>query len=194
MKLLLFLICSFLYTTARCQVTDDLNVTPNPFIKRTLINFSFIAHDTVTIKVYDVIGTTLVTPFTDSIMPSGIYQDSLKMDSFSDGVYFVSLTLGHRKTISKKIIKSNMAGIKEIELENVIKIFPNPAKDKLSIEFNSVENNFDLHLLNMLGQTVYSIKNVQNKHEIDLSNLSTGIYYLKMQNALEQKIIKIIKE
>jgi hypothetical protein len=129
-------------------------------------------------------------------MPSGIYQDSLIMDSYPDGLYFVQLKLSHRKTIMKKIAKSNTAGI-SINATNLkdLKAYPNPIKDKLNIEFTIRETeNIKLKLYNSQSQLVYSIYKLKTKQEIDLSFLANGIYYLKVENNSEQKVFKIIKE
>jgi len=45
-----------------------------------------------------------------------------------------------------------------------------------------------------LGQLVYDLKNPLSKQQIDLSFLSSGVYYLKVQNDSGQRVFKIIKE
>ena len=60
------------------------------------------------------------------------------MDTYPDGIYFVALTLGHRKTIMKKIIKSNTATLFENtnSAEEII-AYPNPVIDKLKIDLSN---------------------------------------------------------
>ena len=86
-------------------------------------------------------------------------------------------------------------GIEElIRMEN-LKIYPNPVKDKLKIEFASFElSNVKLELANSLGEVVSALVNPRENQEIDLSGLSTGIYFLKIQTTSDQKVFKIIKE
>ena len=86
---------------------DSLNVTPNPFQKRTCAVYSFSQNDTVSLIIYNNIGQTILNPKSDVISGSGYYQDSLIMDSYPDGIYFTHLKLGKRKTIVKKIIKTS---------------------------------------------------------------------------------------
>jgi hypothetical protein len=129
-------------------------------------------------------------------MPSGIYQDSLIMDSYADGIYFVQLKLSHRKTIIRKIAKSNTAGIvvNAHSLNGVI-IYPNPLINKLNINFEmNIAENYYIQITNTIGQTIYSKDTLTQKQEIDLSFLESGIYYLRVQNNSEQKVFKIIKE
>jgi len=73
-----------------------------------------------------------------------------------------------------------------------IKLFPNPVKDKLTLEFEHELKSLDI--TNNLGQLVYVLKNPLSKQEIDLSFLSSGVYYLKAQNNSGQKVFKVIKE
>lgn len=63
-----------------------------------------------------------------------------------------------------------------------IKIYPNPAKDEITIEGSKLElHNFKIY--NILGQDVTKyisiIENNNNKIKIDLSQLNNGIYFIK---------------
>lgn len=76
-----------------------------------------------------------------------------------------------------------------------VKIFPNPTKDQIAIEFTEIETaNFHLELTGILGQTLFTKKELQLKESIDLRFLPAGIYYLKIQNISSQKVFKIVKE
>lgn len=75
-----------------------------------------------------------------------------------------------------------------------LNIYPNPTKDKLTIQFGMNFSNATGVLNNVLGQTIYDFYTVTAIHEIDLSFLPTGIYFLKLKNISGQKTIKIVKE
>ena len=65
-----------------------------------------------------------------------------------------------------------------------IKIFPNPVKDKLSIS-NIINSNLrSIEIFTVLGKLnrTYLVKNNVNNLEIDVSNLTSGIYLLKLNN------------
>jgi len=75
--------------------------------------------------------------------------------------------------------------IEEISSKYITKIYPNPAFDKLNIEFTDNINKIEkITLSNMLGQTVYTIKgkkiNTRN-FVIDLSGYKSGVYYLNIR-------------
>jgi len=74
-----------------------------------------------------------------------------------------------------------------------IKLFPNPVREKLTLEFewDVVKK---IIIMNSLGQMVYTLNNPISKQEINLSNLPAGIYFLNVQNQNQQKVLKIIKE
>ena len=188
----LFIFISF----AKSQVlVDSISVTPNPFIKRTSIYYCFINNDTVSLSVLNLLGNTIVSLLTNSIIPSGSYQDSLIMDAFPDGLYYVQMKLGHRKTIIKKIIKNNTAGISEnlIGLEN-IHIYPNPILEKLTIEFNNNVVIDKLIMTNSLGQRIFILNNPISNQQIDIISFPKGIYYLQAESKEGQRVFKVLKE
>lgn len=87
-------------------------------------------------------------------------------------------------------------GIKENTFGGgLIKVYPNPVKEKLNIEFSIAEvRETNLSIVNSLGQVVY-MSNAKNQlEEIDLSSFKSGMYFLKIQNNSEQKVLKIIKD
>jgi hypothetical protein len=193
----LIIIAFLVFTFTQGQtLIDSLNISPNPYQKRTLLTFSFINNDTVSINIYNTLGNIIYSPITNSVMPSGTYQDSLIMDSYADGIYFVQLKLGHRKTISKKIIKSNTAAI--VVHSNSLKglrIYPNPIINKLNINFEmNIVENYYVQITNTLGQTIYSKDSLTQKQEMDLSFLESGIYYLRVEVDSLSQVFKIIKE
>ena len=76
--------------------------------------------------------------------------------------------------------------IKNIDMENNISISPNPASNTINI--NTKLKITDLTIINSNGQIVKTIQN--NNKTIDISDLETGIYILKINNAFTTKFIK----
>ena len=70
-------------------------------------------------------------------------------------------------------------------------VFPNPAKDKLSVKANDIN---EVVMYNLIGQIVYRYKGRTDSMEIMLSDLETGVYTVKvmMSNGLISKRIMII--
>lgn len=72
------------------------------------------------------------------------------------------------------------------------KFYPNPVIDILNIENNSVID--DVEIIDVSGKSVV-FKKINDLHsEIDLSNLSNGVYILKVKSENKQKTVKLIKK
>ncbi|KAF2507682.1 T9SS type A sorting domain-containing protein [Flavobacterium zhairuonense] len=70
--------------------------------------------------------------------------------------------------------------------------YPNPVIDILNIENNSTID--DVEIIDISGKSVV-FKRINDLHsEIDLSNLSSGVYILKVKSENKQKTIKFIKK
>ncbi|MDD3998827.1 MAG: T9SS type A sorting domain-containing protein, partial [Candidatus Shapirobacteria bacterium] len=61
-----------------------------------------------------------------------------------------------------------------------IKLYPNPATDKITIESNYVNNKIEIY--NNLGQNVCSCYSTDLTSEINVSEYPTGIYFVKVSN------------
>ena len=73
-----------------------------------------------------------------------------------------------------------------------LKLFPNPAVDFLSIS-NSYEIN-EIEIISALGQRIISLKTNQQQTTLDLSILTTGIFFLKLKSNEYYETIKIVKK
>lgn len=62
--------------------------------------------------------------------------------------------------------------------QNGISIYPNPAKEQITISGGS--NVQDVMIVNTIGQIMVEQKSYSNKAVIDVSALSTGIYFIKI--------------
>ena len=74
-----------------------------------------------------------------------------------------------------------------IETSELVKIYPNPAKNVLTVDFSSLtEGNAMVKIINQLGSTLYekSIVISDNKLEsIPVTGFSNGVYYVIVQTA-----------
>ena len=89
-------------------------------------------------------------------------------------------------------------GITEYTLNNLLQLYPNPAKDYFTIKMNTDEKmNLNLKLYNVLGEEVYRTEmqtsNMQEKR-IDVTALNAGIYFLHAESEGARIIKKIIIE
>jgi hypothetical protein len=78
---------------------------------------------------------------------------------------------------------------------NQLKVFPNPANEILNINLqnNIIENCI---ITNALGQMVYSSANEINgnhKIQLNISNLSAGVYFVKVRSSNDSYTAKFVK-
>lgn len=87
-------------------------------------------------------------------------------------------------------------GIKDLKSENaMVKIYPNPAFDKFTLEFESeLKIQTNLTVFNTLGQEVYQMNNVSQKKELDLGFLKHGVYFFIVQNSSGRQLLKLVKD
>lgn len=89
-------------------------------------------------------------------------------------------------------ISNTYVGINEISISDNIKVYPNPTTSIISIidEQNELENSL-IEIKNYLGEIVYYSP---FDSQINLSHLSSGMYFLTVQNGSSSKTVKIIKQ
>jgi len=99
----------------------------------------------------------------------------------------------HTKVTDTLSINAVLTGIAPPNNTNLIKIFPNPAKDHITIDFGSYAkmNGYTAKIINALGQTVFTSPINQQQTSINLSSWSgKGVYYLQIIDAQSNIIDK----
>ncbi|MFD2918008.1 T9SS type A sorting domain-containing protein [Psychroserpens luteus] len=75
---------------------------------------------------------------------------------------------------------------------NEFAYYPNPVKDVLTLESpNAIDK---IEVFNVLGQRIVAIDSQNTIQKIDLSNVQTGAYFVKVSIGNQIKIIRVIKE
>ncbi|QQS31095.1 MAG: T9SS type A sorting domain-containing protein [Sphingobacteriales bacterium] len=70
-------------------------------------------------------------------------------------------------------------------------IFPNPSQGNFTVQFPKAIPYVEVKIVNLLGETVFSQKEVANASNIDLTNLPSGIYILQASNGNHSSQSKI---
>ncbi len=75
-----------------------------------------------------------------------------------------------------------------------VEVFPNPTDGLTTVYINKqYEGKFDISIFNQLGQVVFTKSQAPNgRHELDLSNLQKGTYFLEIKNEAVLNTQKII--
>ncbi|MCK5787406.1 MAG: choice-of-anchor J domain-containing protein, partial [Chlamydiia bacterium] len=81
-------------------------------------------------------------------------------------------------------------------LDNVnVSVYPNPNDGQFTLAINGAEGEFNMEIVNLAGQVVYSqIIEANNNFvkDVDVSEFATGVYYIKLSNKQGVKINKLI--
>jgi len=110
---------------------------------------------------------------------------------------FITCTYSDNQQVWKNTSYSScyiniMLGIERQEVWN-FKIYPNPFSDRITIE-NIKKGNFELAIINSMGQVVREMKTTSIRETIDLSELNSGLYMLRISDKEITKTIKLIKK
>lgn len=109
------------------------------------------------------------------------------------GKYYVIVTVD--SCSSDPSNKMDPLGINEKLVFENIDIYPNPVSDKLIIEYSGSNiNGYTYDINSIQGQTMMQGKLTNSKNEIDVTNLSRGIYFIKIVFEDQIGLIKIFKE
>lgn len=116
------------------------------------------------------------TPFTEagSCTITGVYSNNCDEEI----TYTFNLSTG-----------ANPLGIEKFEKAG-FSMYPNPAKDNLTINFNG---DLDVVILNVTGQKVLS-RSINGQETINISPLTNGLYFVKLSAGKDVITKKFIKE
>ena len=76
-----------------------------------------------------------------------------------------------------------------------ISVYPNPAHDNVTVEVNTTETgNITVELVNMVGQKVATAALTDNKVQVSMAQLPTGIYLLNTyRDGIKLSTTRVIK-
>ncbi|HXC04280.1 MAG TPA: PKD-like domain-containing protein [Bacteroidia bacterium] len=86
------------------------------------------------------------------------------------------------------------SGINELELNNAISVYPNPAKDQVTVQLGVAARDLNIRIYNTVGQVIYQSILTREQTTIDLSAFAKGVYTLEIFNASSKGFRKVIVE
>ncbi len=81
-------------------------------------------------------------------------------------------------------------GVEENQL-NTVKIYPNPTKDLIFID-SKTDTIVRASVFDVLGKNVF--QQIGNIQELDIKNLQSGMYFLRVATDVGEQVFKVIKE
>jgi|GEM_PF-1135124 uncharacterized repeat protein (TIGR03803 family) len=101
-------------------------------------------------------------------------------------------------TISRSnILNKNPVGISELSNNYLISVYPNPAKELLNVKLSGLkESPVKISVTDMTGRILMerSDEKIANDFIIDISSLTNGIYFMKLETESIVKVVKFVKE
>ncbi|MFW5872703.1 MAG: T9SS type A sorting domain-containing protein [bacterium] len=128
----------------------------------------------------------------DIISSSGGFSENTEVSlSWTIGEPIVESFEGDDYSLSHGFQQGNLTVetlIEEELVNNFLWIYPNPVKDRLTIECSN--DHEDFQLIDIQGKVVWSMKGNKKKMEVDFSDLPPGSYFLRTSKLKTHKIIK----
>jgi hypothetical protein len=96
------------------------------------------------------------------------------------------------RSLPPSVTLSTMIGI--LDKKHEMLIYPNPANTQFTIEIQLTEKENTLIIYNLTGQELLKDQLKDNKTQIDISNLTKGVYFIKLVTNKTVNVRMIIKE
>ena len=124
----------------------------------------------------------------------GVTDNPLKQD-LANGIYDITVTDDNE---CEKLLQIEVGttSIEELEKLQTIQLFPNPASDLVFIKIpEGLNEQLEISISNTLGQRIsenYLLQKGMSDFSIDVSSLSSGIYFFRMRLGEEERIWKAV--
>lgn len=129
--------------------------------------------------------------FWSSTLYFSTYAKYRRLFSYETEVYDGGQNMHYGYNI--RCIEGGIVGIENNTNNPFFKLFPNPCNGQFKIEIaNATTTSFDIEIHNILGERIYVASNLNKNCEVDLSNSSKGIYFVKISAGGKAYTHKII--
>ncbi len=166
-----------------------------------IINIAATPGDTVCDNASITLDATTPNAISYFWIPGNFTTPSITIDTMGigAGLHTYTVTVGLPDcpaTKSKTIFFDNCTGIADRTQGITTSVYPNPSNGTFTVEIEAAKiSNAVLKVVNSLGVTVYQENNLQVNQKlvknISLKNISSGIYFLVLQNGDDKTVQKI---
>jgi hypothetical protein len=117
--------------------------------------------------------------------------------TFADtGTYYVCLTVSNEygeDTFCRDVILTDTSVSTKTEIieNNLVQIFPNPARDHVILKFSEIEN-YEIRVFDMLGNLVQERNTEALNYQMWVSSLPAGVYSIQIWNQRNEMVVEKI--
>ncbi len=108
------------------------------------------------------------------------------------GDYFVTVSNNGCSSNSSNLISFIRTGTENTDLNQTIKVYPNPVTNELTIELKGNSDKVDFEILNSTSQVIFKGTLIE-KSAIQTSDYSPGLYFVKLKSGKTSEFRKFLK-
>lgn len=90
-----------------------------------------------------------------------------------------------------RFLNDETAGTEDFQTAD-FRLYPNPAREQLTIEMDDASSTYQVEIYDMLGKKVYNSE-IQNKGQINVSSLASGTYLVKLNSNSQTSTVRFVK-
>ncbi|MBK9734906.1 MAG: fasciclin domain-containing protein [Saprospiraceae bacterium] len=95
--------------------------------------------------------------------------------------------------IDKVLIEKIAINTSDDEISDKVTISPNPANDSVQLEIDH-DDLYTVELISLSGQVLMKKENILNQLKIDLDNVQSGLYFVKLSNQNTSMVKKLFRQ
>jgi hypothetical protein len=150
------------------------------------------------IAVYDGSEWTFYTTLNSGLPSDTVYQIAID----SDGTKWIATDKGLARFVNESATDEGLdefGGDDVTSLDNKsfaidFKVYPNPVHDYITIKISGELQRSTVDILSIQGKVVKSFSLNNNQNHLDVRNLSSGVYLVRIQTGESYSIKKIVKQ
>jgi hypothetical protein len=127
-----------------------------------------------------------------------LYQTKYKdMDANGSANHQYALSAYYNNGMESQNSESFILNIKELLNNKIFNIYPNPTTGELTIETCDLRyetSDLRYEIYDVYGKKISNLKSQISNHQINISHLPAGIYFLKIDSGTKTSVCKVIKQ
>lgn len=144
---------------------------------------------------FQILDSSYNVIYTNTTLPHATTGFSLTLTAGQHYLEFYATPTSSSYLYPYNFILSSNLSTETFDTNNSLNLFPNPTSSKVYFD-NTIDNFKKIIIYNYLGLEVVNtnFSSIADIQEVDMNNLTTGVYILKFSNEEKSKLIKVVKQ